>query len=176
MNQTLEEKVYNFTNAVRQSLVNENWYSALTLALTLPDICGRLESPQKSSSKRYIHWFSTYLVDKYTLKNSWGTHVFLNGEDAYALRCAYLHQGEVNIEDQQVQKVLTEFLFVEPPKNGSIHCNQNKSSLQLQVDVFCIDICDGVEKWVKDVNDNDDIQQRAEKLMTIYPLGDRISF
>jgi hypothetical protein len=32
-NNILEEKIYNFTDAVRNSLENKNWYAALTLAL-----------------------------------------------------------------------------------------------------------------------------------------------
>jgi hypothetical protein len=172
----LEEKINNFTNAIRDSLENKNWYAALTLALTLPDICGRLEFPEKSSSKRFIHWFNNYLVDKYTLKIRDYTHVFLSGEDAYALRCAYLHQGEVNIEDQWVQKALTEFLFIEPPENGSMHCNQSNDLLQLQVDAFCRDICEGIEKWVEDVSSDQEIQKRAKKLLTIQQLGSNFSF
>jgi hypothetical protein len=163
----LEEKIFNFTNAIRESLENKNWYAALTLALTLPDICGRLEFPNKSSSKRFVHWFNDYLLDEYTLKNKWGTHVFLNGEDAYALRCAYLHQGEVNIEEQWIRKVLSEFKFVVPPKNNIIHRNQIDNLLQLQVDIFCMDICSAIEKWVDDVSSNQEIQNRAEKLMII---------
>lgn len=41
----IQMKKSNFTNAVKNSLEQENWYSALTLALTLPDICGKLENP-----------------------------------------------------------------------------------------------------------------------------------
>jgi hypothetical protein len=166
-NNILEEKIYNFTDAVRKSLENKNWYAALTLALTLPDICGRLEFPNKNSSKRFIHWFNDYLLDKYTRNNIWGTHVFLNGEDAYALRCAYPHQGEVNIEEQWIRKVISEFSFVAPPENSIVHCNQHNNLLQLQVDIFCLDVCNAIEKWVDDVSNDQEIQKRAEKLMTI---------
>ncbi len=31
-----------FTRAIEKSIKSENWYAALTLALTIPDICGRL--------------------------------------------------------------------------------------------------------------------------------------
>lgn len=176
MGDLLEEKMLNFTNAVRDSIKDRNWYSSLTLALTLPDICGRLEFPERSSSKRYVHWFEEYLMDKYTSKNPWVRHVFLNGEDAYALRCAYLHQGESNIEEQRMRKVLSDYLFVEPPSSGMIHCNQINHTLQLQVDVFCTDICDGVDEWVKCVGGNKVIQQRAEKLVTIHRVENGFSF
>ncbi|MFO5440869.1 MAG: hypothetical protein ACLBM4_19945, partial [Dolichospermum sp.] len=53
---------------VRQAIKQGNWYSALASALTLPDICSWLEDPTiKSSKKRYILWYDTYVKEKYTL-------------------------------------------------------------------------------------------------------------
>ena len=167
----LEEKILNFTSAIKKTLNDKNWYAALTLSLTLPDICGSLEFPEKSSSKRFIDWFNVYLLDKYSLSNTLGTYVFLNGEDAYALRCAYLHQGEANIENQWIRKALSEFLFVEPLESGSIHCNQVDNILQLQVDIFCEEICIAVEKWIETVSSDQEIQERAKKLLTIHKVG-----
>lgn len=40
-----------FTSAVRQSLENKNWYAALYLSLTLPDICARLESDDGKTNR-----------------------------------------------------------------------------------------------------------------------------
>lgn len=43
---------------VNKALDAESYYSALTLALTLPDICGKAEYPQeKSTAKRYKDWY-----------------------------------------------------------------------------------------------------------------------
>ena len=167
----LENKMSNYTNSIRLSLEYENWYAALTLALTLPDICGKLEFPHKSSSARFIHWFNNYLLDKYTKNIAGGSNVFLSGQDAYALRCAYLHQGEVNIEGQRIRKVLSEFSFYAPPKYSYIHCNKMNNSLQLQVDIFCMEVCNAVELWVKDVSSDHLIQGRAKKLMTIHSFA-----
>ncbi|WP_180960263.1 hypothetical protein [Neobacillus cucumis] len=80
---------------------------------------------------------------------------------------------EVNIEDQWIRKVLSEFTFVVPPKNGFlIHCNQLNNLLQLQVDIFCLDICDAIERWINDVSSNLEIQNRSEKLMSIQEIID----
>ena len=44
-----------FISAVNKSLENENWYAALFIALTLPDICGKIQYPYlNSSEKRYV--------------------------------------------------------------------------------------------------------------------------
>lgn len=35
-------------NSIRLSIKTKNWYGALTLALTLPDIAGKIEHPTLS--------------------------------------------------------------------------------------------------------------------------------
>jgi len=87
-----------FTNSIEKSLENENWYAALSLALTLPDICANVSSPATGSKVRYVSWFNQYMLSKYTRQvgADKSEHVFLCGEDCYALRCALLH-GEVMI-------------------------------------------------------------------------------
>ena len=44
---------------LEKSLDNDCYFAALSLALALPDICGRAEYPELSSSskKRYIQWY-----------------------------------------------------------------------------------------------------------------------
>ena len=43
---------------VNKALDAECYYSALTLALTFPDICGKAEYPkEKSTAKRYKDWY-----------------------------------------------------------------------------------------------------------------------
>jgi hypothetical protein len=59
-----------FIDSVYLSLQTRNWYGALSLSLTLPDICGKIEYPQyeKKSQKRYISWFDNYVGEKYKMK------------------------------------------------------------------------------------------------------------
>ena len=43
---------------IRAALENDLYFVALNSALTLPDICGKVEYPyEKSSKKRYIDWY-----------------------------------------------------------------------------------------------------------------------
>lgn len=167
MQSLLEQRISNFTNAIKKSLENKNWYSALTIALTLPDIIGRLEYPKDQSKERYIRWFDEYLLEKYTRKNQWGKHVFLSGRDAYALRCAFLHQGETNIETQKAREALNKFLFI-IPLGGTVHCNQNEEELQLQVDIYCMDIHDAVLLWIEQFKGDNVIEERAKNIMEIH--------
>ncbi len=163
-----------FINAAQSALNAGNWYGALAVSLTLPDICGRLENPSALTKERYLAWWLKYCQPKYTyfvgaLREK---HVFLAGDDAYALRCAYLHEGGSDISYQRARKALSEFIFVKPPKSGSVHCNQSDDRLQLQVDIFCNDICAGATTWSIEHKENSEINQRIALLLSIKDISD----
>jgi hypothetical protein len=158
-----------FVDATRAAVGSGNWYAALALALTIPDICGRLETPAMGSQARYVGWYDRYLLRKYQhpVGPSRTLHTFLCGADCYALRCAYLHQGEFGIEDQRAQQALLNFHFTPPQPGMFIHNNQMDNVLQLQVDVFCEDVCVGAARWLEAVSADADIQARLARLATI---------
>lgn len=123
----------NFVDAVRKAIRDKNWYEALFIALTLPDICGKIDDSDKGSGRiRYSRWFEKYMKEY---------NGFLSGNDCYELRCALLHK----VSDKtgaKTRDVLKHFIFL----NGGTHLNlvQNsnvagkvESFLQLRVDKFC---------------------------------------
>lgn len=60
-----------FTKAIRQALAQQNWQAALTIALTLPDVCGGLETPGAFNSKdRAIRWLNENRLHQYTMHTS----------------------------------------------------------------------------------------------------------
>lgn len=165
--------------AVRSAVDQSNWYAALGLALTLPDICGRLEAPGKGSRARYVAWCNEYLVPRYTAHlGPQGTkHVFLHGEDCYALRCAVLHEGADEIVTQSARKALDSFRFVAPLDESRVHCNQFNSRLQLQVGLFCEDICASVEEWMRIQLPNDPaLVERIKRLMKVETYKKGLNF
>lgn len=155
-----------FINAVRQSIATENWYAALGMALTLPDICGRLTDPEIPSGKRYAAWWEEYVQERYTVPD----HVFLSGRDAYALRCAYLHEGRDDVAEQRAREALSSFVFVAPRPGWNVHCNQRDDILQLQVNIFCGDVCDGATAWMESHRDDEAVQERLRGLIEIHSL------
>lgn len=168
-----------FVSAIRGAIDQRNWYAALALSLTMPDICGRLESPNQRSQKRYVQWCDKYLTPRYTSPVGPASvpHIFLNGDDCYALRCAVLHEGSDEIVTQQARKALESFFFVAPIDGIVIHNNQVGSRLQLQVDIFANDICAGVDRWIIDVSADHDIAERIAALMQIHiPESGRLAF
>lgn len=161
------------TGAVRQAVAQNNPYAALLVALTLPDICAALSAANgKTCGARYAAWFDRYVRPAYTRTVSGRTHVFLGGADCYALRCALLHEGLDDTSGQRAKAALDSFAFVQPTSRGTvIHCNQSGKRLNLQVDVFCGDMCSGVEAWLLDVADQPETVQRIAELMTIDDLS-----
>ncbi|MFH1459991.1 MAG: hypothetical protein ABIG64_06430 [Candidatus Omnitrophota bacterium] len=158
-------------NAIKESLKNKSWYSALVLSLIIPDICGKLEDNTKSSSKRYPEWFDKYLGQKYDN--------FLSGDDCYALRCSFLHEGSGKTEQQGAKKILDHIVFI--PNGG--HCTKisncqfgdyrydGKEILQLSTFHFCEDIVAATNKWLDDVKNNKVIQKSIAELLEIHEDG-----
>jgi hypothetical protein len=170
-----------FTESVRKALADENWHAALTVALTLPDICGKVPASGQASSTRYIAWMRKYLMPRYSrIGVSYSIPGMprppaITAENFYALRCAYLHEGRDEITEQRIRQLLNKFRFVAPdPLRGmSEHCNIVDShgtvSLVLRVDTFCSEICEGVETWLKDISSDDAAQKRLDSLLEVYP-------
>lgn len=168
-----------FTDAVRKAIENENWYGALTTALTLPDVCGKLEDRVQGSQARYEAWWTEWMEPAYTSFRGPNRvrHVFLSGADCYALRCSYLHEGSGELGHQRARAVLDRFHFITPPRNGSIaHRNQVNDVLQLQVDLFSTDIADAVDRWAASVSTNCEIQTRMQALLVIHDSPNGVRF
>lgn len=167
-----------FTNSIRTALQAGDWYGALTTAIMLPDICGRMETPNEGSNRRYARWFTEWVEPLYTMDLFGERHVFLSGNDCYALRCSLLHEGGENIEKQKAREALGNFHFIEPPLNGgSVHKMQSNQSLLLQVDIFCSDVADAVDKWVKsDSANTPEVLERMNGLLLIRDVSGGIKF
>lgn len=158
-----------FTDSLKSSVENQDWYVALTSALTLPDVCSRLADPTKRSSIRYAAWFQVWMAPGYTsVLPRIGEHCFLTGDDCYALRCSYLHEGGGNIEGQAARKALDSFHFVAPRPGYRIHRNRLGNTLQLQVDLFCMEMADAVERWSASVAADEEVQFRMLSLLKIH--------
>ncbi len=90
---------------VKQCLKNECALAALIVALTIPDICGKILYPNDSNSQRYKKWFNKYIgdyeqsiIDKEKPKDE--QMPYMNGDVFYKLRCAILHEGSDDISSK----------------------------------------------------------------------------
>ena len=156
-----------FVQAIEQSIASKNWYAALTLSLTLPDICGRLEDPSLRSQARFEKWFNDYMLPHYESPFHGEGFTFLSGADCYALRCVLLHEGRENIERQRAREVVSKFMF---STTGSHRC-QFETVLVLNLQAFCTEICEGVRKWRETQKDNVSVKEAIEELLLIRTEG-----
>lgn len=164
----------NIIKSIANSLQNNNWYSALVLSLILPDICAKLEGSNDSSSIRYPKWFNTYLGKKY--------NGFLSGDDCYALRCAFLHEGTSSTETQRAKDVLDRFVFI----SDGAHCNRfnnchfgdpkydGKNLLQLSTRVFCQDMITATKQWLNNPSVSKDLNDMLEIHENGFSIGGAI--
>lgn len=157
-----------FIQATRDAVTQGNWYAALALALTMPDICGRLEDPSQESEARFVSWYDRFLLHKYQFRIGPHSvlHSLLSGADCYALRCAFLNQGEFGAETPRAREALRGFHFVLPRPGSPVHLDQTGDVLQLHVDRFCLDVCEGVEQWLASVAGKDSVQERLSAFGT----------
>jgi len=74
------------------------YYLAVSMALTLPDVCAAVESPDgKTSPKKYKAWYDKNLANRY---------VSITAEDCYSLRCGVSHQGRLGHPNFQYERIL----------------------------------------------------------------------
>lgn len=88
-------------NEMKRCVESECFISALALALTLPDICGKAEFPSEKREKtRYINWYNAFVGPYVKPSDHQGDDMpYLSGEVVYQLRCSLLHQGTPNVTD-----------------------------------------------------------------------------
>ena len=145
-------------SAIRKNLVDHNYYSALFLTLTLPSICGALESSNgEDDNQKYKQWYS---------QNIMGLN--LTAEDCYYLRCSLLHQGTTTHQFSGFSRVV----FTFPVNSGNtFHDNIFNKALNLDVALFCEQVTGAVESWLTRVQGTANYEKNSKNLMCLYPNG-----
>ena len=112
---------------IHKALDNKAYLAALSLALTLPDICGKAAFPSEGCTKRYIKWYDEYVG--YSEKPPYNEDrlqlPYLSGEVVFQLRCSMLHQGTPNIDPCHIKNDICKInrfeLIIEPQNNFGIY-------------------------------------------------------
>ena len=151
--------------------------SALALALTIPDICGKAKYPEiKSIGNRYRKWFDEYIgeYEKKVVTNEEGTkHLgmpYLSGELVYKLRCAFLHSGGANIEKEYDGFKLDNFILRVEKKNEfddyvNVACLDDSSNMHeyiVNLRRLCCLLLMSAQSFLE--NESEEIIERLETL------------
>lgn len=91
---------------INEALSHDLYFAALSLALTLPDICGKAEYPEKGSTSRYKLWYDEYIgqYEKSPIDNGTPEMPYLSGEIVYNFRSSLFHQGNPNLDNDEFKK------------------------------------------------------------------------
>lgn len=94
---------------IKFAMEKKSYLSALYLALSIPDICGKIYCPDLQNKngaveKRYAVWYDEHIYN--TDHSPTGPKVnYLNGYFMYGLRNALVHDGDVDI-NQGIQSAI----------------------------------------------------------------------
>lgn len=139
---------------------------ALFTALTLPDICGSLESEDgRANGERYKAWFDTWVAPKYSSPHS--SSPTLTGTNCYAYRCGLLHQGR-NVHDRLGY---SRILFLLPQADLTLHNNVINDALNLDIPCFVRSITDSVREWVRAKSGDPRFEENIAHFMKVHPHG-----
>lgn len=145
---------------IEKSVENGSYLLSLFVALSLPDICGSLESSNgRASGNRYKAWFNKWVAPKYDGQ--------LTGEQCYAYRCGVLHQGRSSHEQLGYSKII----FIEPSPNRVLHRNTLNDAYNIDLGIFCNDITSAVREWLSSVSSNIHFQNNYPDFLKRYEQG-----
>lgn len=108
-----------FIKDIKKALDNDCLWTALSLTLSIPDICGKMSYPNEKPKDRFIKWFDEYLgqYEKFPIKKDEIEMPYLNGKLFFQLRCAFFHEGTNNVEGNKTSFDLESFQFIICEKN-----------------------------------------------------------
>ena len=164
--------------AARQAAASDNWFAALAIALTLPDICGAVDDPGTNNSKaRYVTWWDRYMADHYRCtpdedEEWYEPFTYLPGSEAYALRCAYLHSGTDDVDRNG--SVMKRIGFLGPPSSAHLGFDEQNRKLNVGLEQFVEWVCVGVETWLAQHQGDPIIEARLDGLVAIIPSAIRL--
>jgi len=146
---------------IRTALSHELYLSALALALTLPDTCGKAEYPgEKHNGVRYKNWCSQFVITD-RCDSPYGCDMpYLNEEIIYSLRNSLLHQSTPNVEASKIHEIRCQVDKFELVISGDNSANGDLSMVaygkdmqivrrELKVHVFhlCYILCTAAENY-----------------------------
>ncbi len=122
---------------IETSVKNGCYMTALIAALSLPDMCGKVEYPsEKSSRKRYQDWYEEWIGQYETYEGS--KMPYLDKGTIYDLRCSLVHEGEIKVSNK---RNLTKFNLVKDDSwmvGGSSFISSDDKTRELNINILNI--------------------------------------
>ena len=150
---------------IQRAVAANLYYVALLAALSLPDICGAMESDDGQATKeKYIAWFERWVAPKYTVRGA----ASFSGEVCWYYRCSALHQGRSSHPRMGYSRVL----FLEPGSTKIVlHNNIMKDALNIDLRCFVGDLLAGALQWLQQAEGTVNYNRNYPSFMQRYPNG-----
>ena len=161
---------------IRKALENGVYQAALSLTLTLPDICGQVENGvPKGTRTTYIDWFDKHIdaasfslgPASFIITMQGQKYAEFDGAACYALRCRFLHNGSDDVENNTYKPSIDKFELLTPdslPRKGDGHSYRFSATdviARLDIKYLCEQICNAAEKFYDEWPDKADFNDHA---------------
>jgi hypothetical protein len=156
---------------IRKAIEAKLYYLALSVTLSVPDICSTLELTWKPKDRikdvgpRYRKWCGRYLIPQYGV---------FTAEDCWALRGGVLHNGRLfGHPSEQYDRLV----FTLPGRNMYDECVSRDnagipgSALQLDLVTFCERMTIAARRFLAETATNPVVQQNLNNLVRYRPNG-----
>jgi hypothetical protein len=164
-----EPPLYRYVRDIHGAVDAGALYSALALALTIPDICGAIEYPTEPvANRRYRAWFDDWC----------GFHQSqMTAADCWALRCTYLHLAREQFEgDAAAFAALGRMQFTAGKTGGGWASTYlgperagEKPAVRIPVETFCRDMAATALGWFEKRKGEERIAAGLSRLLEIRP-------
>lgn len=147
----------------REALDSNCYVAALSLALTVPYVCGRIYKPNLSDKERYIAWFQDYIgMYEHDVEQSEDKYPYPSGDLIFALEQTIHKSGNASIEGDYCDFKLDDFKLIIEQKRpfDSLYTGESgtetdingnvKYTLQINIRDFCSKIIWLAEHFDKD--------------------------
>lgn len=139
----------------------------LSLALTIPDIAGALNSVDGRATKaRYIEWFDAWASPRFASHEQ----TSFTGAAAYQFRCRLLHQGRVTMPSDGSPQPYSRLLFA---AGGPVrlHMTNLMGNYFLDVPTTVLEIMGAFEEWENACGQDDHVRRNAAQTAELHPNG-----
>ena len=165
-------------NEIRASVKAGLFRCALGMALTLPDICGQVEFPEEGVGKRYKDWCNKYLMNQgyITVGSAPGdpSSSILSGDICYKLRCAYLHSGNIELDQKKHNKYPFFELRMTSAEDNGIYIepyveDEAGKVLHFTLDIrhLCCVLCNAAEEYYKNHKPKSDFEEHQFTIVDV---------
>lgn len=144
---------------IERALEHRLYYLAIMIALTLPDVCSALETPDgRANDGLYRRWYKKHLKQRFGA---------LSPSDCWSLRCGVVHQGRMGVKNQKFSRVI----FTTPETSVRItNCIIN-DALVYDAELFCLEVIRAVREWYDQAKEQPNVKANLPNLVHFRPHG-----